>query len=228
MSNDTFSLLGIYGGTFDPVHFGHLRVAEELAEILQLDKVRFLPAGCPRLRNQPVASPYHRKVMLQEAIGNNGRFVLDDREIRRAGVSYSVESLRELRDEFAGKKTAFCFIMGVDAFLKLSDWHRWRELFKLSHLVVVNRPGHISLANHACLPQNLKDECLERWTDDVNTLRCAPSGLVFTTTTTLLDISATTIRACIAAGKSARYLLPDNVLNYIDIHHVYTRENETG
>lgn len=221
MPNNAFSLIGIYGGTFDPVHFGHLRIAEELVEILQLYELRFLPAGRPRLRNEPAASQYHRMAMLQEAIHGNEKFLLDDREINRPGESSSVESLRELRNEFTGKKIAFCFIMGVDAFLKLPDWYHWHELFRLCHLVIVNRPGHTSLANQTCLPPKLKNECLSRWTDDVNTLRSSPSGLVFTTVTTLLDISATAIRAYIAAGKSARYLLPDNVLNYIDIHHVY-------
>lgn len=216
--------MGIYGGTFDPVHFGHLRIAEELVEILQLSELRFLPAGQPRLRNQPVASPYHRLLMLQEAIRDNNRFSLDDREIKRVGESYSVESLRELNSEFMGKKSAFCFIMGVDAFLKLPHWYQWHELFELCHLVIVNRPGHIALVNQLCLPSELKDACSHRWTDDVKALQSISSGLVFTTVTTLLDISATTIRACIAKGKSARYLLPDNVLNYIGAHHIYREE----
>ncbi|MCO6428518.1 nicotinate-nucleotide adenylyltransferase [Nitrosomonas communis] len=219
-----FPLIGIYGGTFDPIHFGHLRVAEELVEILRLDEVRFLPAGCPRLRNKPVASQHHRMAMLQEAIHDNGRFRLDDREIRRSGESYSVESLRELRDEFIGKKTAFCFIIGIDAFMKLSSWYLWRELFELTHFVIVNRPGHASVVNQAILPPELKNECLGRWTHDVEMLRSTQSGHIFTAMTTLLDISATTIRACIAAKKSARYLLPDTVLNYIGIHHVYHEE----
>lgn len=224
MPKNTFMLVGIYGGTFDPVHFGHLRIAEELVEILQLSELRFLPAGRPRLRNEPAASPSHRMVMLQEAICDNERFLLDDREIKRPGESYSVESLRELRDEFLGKNTAFCFIMGVDAFLKLPHWYHWQELFALSHLVVVNRPGHVSLASQMRLPPELKDVCRDRWTDDVNALRSVHSGLVFTAVTTLLDISATAIRTCIAAGKSARYLLPDNVLNYIGTHHIYREE----
>lgn len=221
MSNDSFSLIGVYGGTFDPIHFGHLRVAEELVEILQLNEVRFLPAGRPRLRNEPEGSQHHRKAMLYEAIRGNGRFLLDDREFSRSGESYSVVSLRELRNEFVEKKTAFCFIMGADAFLKLPDWYLWRELFELSHLVIVDRPGHVSVVDQTCLPPVLKEECFNRWTVDADVLRTVQSGHVFTTETTLLDISATMIRACIAAGKSARYLLPDNVLDYIGTHHVY-------
>ena len=221
MPNDTFSLMGVYGGTFDPVHFGHLRIAEELAEILRLDEVRFLPAGHPRLRSDPEGSQHHRKTMLHEAIRDNRRFLLDDREFKRSGESYSVVSLRELRNEFVEKSTAFCFIMGADAFLKLPDWYQWRELFELSHLVIVDRPGQVSVVDRVCLPPVLKEECFNRWTDDPNVLRSVQSGHVFTTETTLLDISATMIRACIAAGKSARYLLPDNVLDYIGIHHVY-------
>lgn len=224
MSKDNFALVGIYGGTFDPIHYGHLRVAEELVEILQLNELRFLPAGHPRLRAKPEASQHHRVVMLQEAIRDNQKFLMDDRETKRSEESYSVVSLCELRNEFLGKNTAFCFIMGIDAFLKLPNWYQWRELFELCHLIIVNRPGYAALANQDCLSSELKDACLDRWTEDINALRCAQSGLVFTAETTLLDISATTIRACIVSGKSARYLLPDNVLNYIGTHYVYREE----
>lgn len=224
MPKGTFVLAGIYGGTFDPIHYGHLRIAEELVEILQLNELRFLPAGRPRLRGMPVASQHHRVAMLQKAIRDNQKFLLDDRETKRSGESYSVVSLRELTNEFLEKNTAFCFIMGIDAFLKLPNWYHWRELFELCHLIIVNRPGYAALANQNCLPSELKDACLDRWTEDINALRSARSGLVFIAETTLLDISATAIRACIVSGKSARYLLPDNVLNYIDTHHVYREE----
>ena len=221
MSESAFGLVGIYGGTFDPVHFGHLRIAEELVEILHLSELRFLPAGQPRLRHQPLASSFHRSLMLREAIRDNDKFLLDDREVNRVGESYSVESLYELKNEFKGKQIALCFILGMDAFLKLPDWYQWRELFELCHLVVVNRPGHVAVIDQKGLPPELRIECLHRWTDNAKKLQTISSGYVFTAATTLLDISATAIRGCIAKGKSARYLLPEQVLDYIRVHHIY-------
>jgi nicotinate-nucleotide adenylyltransferase len=217
-----FSLIGIYGGTFDPVHFGHLRVAEELVEILQLDRLHFMPASQPRLRNSPVAISRHRVAMLNQAIHDNARFSLDDREIYRPGETYSVESLREIRQENAGnKEITFCFIVGSDAFIKLQEWYCWQELFELCHLVIVNRPGHALITDPYCLPLELRKLCCERWVTHTSELKNLSSGLVFVAPTTLLDISSTKIRTLIASGKSARYLLPGGVLDYIKMHNFY-------
>ncbi len=216
------SRIGIYGGTFDPIHYGHLRVAEELTGILQLDLLYFLPAGQPRLRNAPVAPGNDRIVMLREAIRGNAGFLLDDREIRRPGETYSVESLYEMQREYGkNKPIAFCFIMGVDTFLKLPDWHRWRELFELCHLIVVGRPGYAPITDQSSLSPELEEICRDRWTVRAEELKNVSSGLIFTAPTTLLDISSTKIRTLIASGQSARYLLPDNVLTYINMHNFY-------
>lgn len=219
-----YTLIGIYGGTFDPIHFGHLRIAEELLEILQLDELHFLPAGRPRLRNQPIASRHQRCVMLKKAIRNNPKFRLDSREIRKTGESYSVETLRALHQEFSDKHVAFCFILGADAFLKLPSWYQWHDLFKFCHLIVVNRPGFNQIGRQAELPQELAGECRNRWVERTDLLKQNASGHVYCASTTLLDISATTIRHAILAGKSIRYLLPDSVLNYIYTFHVYHGE----
>ena len=218
-----YSLIGIYGGTFDPIHYGHLRIAEEVADILELHQLFFLPAGHPRLRTPPFVTGKHRVAMLQEAIRENPRFSVDDREIKRSGETYSVESLREIRQAYeTNGPVALCFITGADAFIRLPYWYHWRELFELCHLVIVNRPGSAPVNPLSDLPDELRDVCQDRWARRTNELKNSPAGLIFTASTTLLDISSTTIRNIIASGKSARYLLPESILNYIDKHSFYT------
>ena len=223
MDKAEFPLIGIFGGTFDPIHYGHLRVAEEIAETASLREMRFIPASIPRLRRTPIASLQHRAAMLRVAIRGNSRFILDEREIRRGGMSYSVESLRELKREL-GADVILCFIIGADAFMKLAEWHRWRELFGLCHFIIAARPGHPPTINRDALPRELAEECAQRWVSSQGSLKHTPSGLIFVSPTTLLDISATAIRAHIAAGKSIRYLIPDAALDYIVANHLYSGE----
>lgn len=217
------SLIGVFGGTFDPIHYGHLRIAEEIAEMIGLREMRFVPAGSPRLRSAPAASRQHRAAMVRLAIQSNSRFILDEREITRPGVSHTVDSLREIKQEL-GENVVLCFITGTDAFMKLEGWHDWRELFGLCHFIIAARPGHALATMHDALPRELKGECVQRWVSTMDSLRHASSGLIFIAPTTLLDISATTIRACVAAGKSTRYLIPEPVLNYIAANHLYSEE----
>ncbi|MDP1557443.1 MAG: nicotinate-nucleotide adenylyltransferase [Nitrosomonas sp.] len=217
----SLSLVGIYGGTFDPVHYGHLRIAEELNEAIGFHELRFLPSGSPCLRNAPGASRIHRVDMLQAAIQDNNKFILDAREINRADESYSVISLRELRHEI-GENSALCFIMGADVFLKLAEWYCWHEIFELCHIVIVDRPGYLSIKNNYNLSPELKENFFSRQVGEVNELKNLASGLIYVAATTLLDISATTIRAKILAGKSTRYLMPDVVLEYIKSNHLYS------
>ena len=223
MSSFESSFIGIFGGTFDPIHYGHLRIAEEIVETISLHEMRFVPAGMPRLRSAPGASPQHRAAMGHAAIQNNPRFVLDEREAHRSGTSYSVESLRELRQEM-GENVTLCFVMGADAFMRLAEWHRWRELFQLCHIIIAARPGHSLATNHDVLPQELREECTQRWASSAGSLEGASNGLIYVTPTTLLDISATAIRTRIGAKSSVRYLLPDAVLDYIETNHLYSGE----
>ncbi|MDE2365992.1 MAG: nicotinate-nucleotide adenylyltransferase [Betaproteobacteria bacterium] len=216
-------LTGIFGGTFDPIHYGHLRVAEEIAEMAGLAEIRFLPAATPRLRHPPVAMIGHRVAMVRLATQGNSRFILDEREIRRGGSSYSFDSLCELRREL-GESVILCFITGMDAFAKLPEWHRWRELFELCHFIIAARPGHTLMSNRGILPRVLEEECAQRWVSDADALENTPGGLIFIAPTTLLDISATHIRARIAAGKSIRYLTPDTVVEYISANHLYPED----
>jgi len=221
MSKSELPLVGIFGGTFDPIHYGHLRVAEEIVETVGLHKMHFIPAGVPWLRHTPIASPQQRAEIVRIAIQGNPRFVLDEREIYRTGVSYSVDSLRELKQEL-GKKVILCFVTGADAFIKLVEWNSWRDLFNLCHFIVAARPGHVLTSNHDVLPKELKEECSQRWVSSVDSLRSATSGLISVAPTTMLDISATTIRARIAAGESVRYLIPDAALGYIAASQLYS------
>jgi nicotinate-nucleotide adenylyltransferase len=223
MPSSGHSLIGIFGGTFDPIHYGHLRIAEEVAEMIDVQKMHFIPAGYPRLRCSPEASLQHRAAMVGLAIEGNPRFILDEREIRRPGVSYSVESLRELKQEL-GEDATLCFVTGADAFMNLASWHRWRELFELCHFIIAARPGHVLTENLDMLPQELSAECTRRWVSSVDSLRHATSGMIFIAQTTLLDISATVIRARVAAGKSIRYLIPDVALDYIAVNHLYSEK----
>lgn len=215
-----FSLVGIYGGTFDPIHYGHLRVAEELIESIGFCELRFVPSGSPRLRQTPGATKFHRVAMLRVAIQDNARFMLDDREIHRVGESRSVVTLRELRQE-SGENQALCFVMGADVFLKFSEWYCWQEIFDLCHIVIAGRPGYISALNNNSLPQVLNQAYKHRRVIHASELKCAHSGLILTVPTTMLDISATAIRAKITNKRSARYLLPDTVLEYIETNHLY-------
>src|SRR5579884_1723014 len=131
--------IGLFGGTFDPIHYGHLRTAFELWQELRLAEVRFMPTGSPPHREQPLASAELRLRMVQAAVADQQAFVVDDREVRRTGISYSVDTLTELRGEYPDR--SLCLLLGMDAFLGLPNWHRWRDLLDLAHVCVATRPG---------------------------------------------------------------------------------------
>lgn len=219
----TTSLVGIFGGTFDPIHCGHLRIAEEIVAMLGLRELRFMPAGMPRLRQPPTASPQQRAAMVRIAIQGNARLVLDEREIKRPGASVTAESLRELRQEL-GESVTLCFVMGADAFMKLDQWHCWQELFGLCHFIIAARPGHALKSGGDALPKTLKEACALRWVHSADQLKTAGSGLILVAPTTLLEVSASTLRARIAAKEGTRDLLPDAVLDYIETNHLYSGE----
>jgi len=223
MSKPNPHFVGIFGGTFDPIHYGHLRIAEELVETINLHEMRFIPAGVPHLRPPPIASSHHRTSMVEIAIQNNARFVLDEREIHRPGTSYSIDSIRELRQE-RGENVTLCLIMGADAFMKLANWHEWHDLFGLCHIIIADRPGHELATRLDSLPQALRGESTQRWTHNLADLESQPCGLIYIAPTTLLDVSATVIRTLISNNRSARYLLPDTVLDYIETNHLYSGE----
>jgi len=220
MSNSGSPLVGIFGGTFDPIHYGHLRIAEEILETVGLQKMYFVPAGIPRLRHSPVASPQHRVEIVRLAIQKNPDFVLDGREIYRDGVSYSIDTVREFKQEF-GEEIRLCLVLGADAFIKLPEWNNWKELFNLCHFIVSTRPGYTFTLIKELLSKELREECSQRWVSNTESLRKDTSGLIFIASTTMLDISATSIRAHIAAGRSVRHLVPSVTVNYISENKLY-------
>ncbi|MHA1568992.1 MAG: nicotinate-nucleotide adenylyltransferase [Alphaproteobacteria bacterium] len=207
-------MLGIFGGTFDPVHFGHLRPALEVQQALGLEEVRFIPAGQPPHREAPLASVEQRLAMLQAAITDQDGFVIDEREIRRAGPSYMVDTLQSLRDELGD--TPLCLILGYDAFLGLPQWHQWQRLGELAHLVVAHRPGW----DHSELPETLQ-ALRQRQVCDLPGLKSRPAGGMVFVEVTRLAISATRIRNEVRAGRDIRYLLPDRVYTLIQEQQLY-------
>jgi nicotinate-nucleotide adenylyltransferase len=205
-SEATLTPIGIFGGTFDPVHLGHLRLAEELADALSLREVRFIPSGRPPHRAAPVASADARCEMVRRAIAGNPRFVLDEREARAGGSRYTVDTLSELRSEF-GTEQPLVLLLGADAFLSLPSWYQWQRLFELATIVVAARPG--SELDHA-LPDALQRELAQH-----------PQHTVRFIASTALAISASAIRRALAQRQSVRYLLPDGVLDYLQQQQLY-------
>jgi nicotinate-nucleotide adenylyltransferase len=209
--------VGVMGGTFDPVHFGHLRLAQEAAEILGLARVRWVPAGRPWHRTQPRASARHRLEMVRLAIRRNRLFELDDAEIRQAAPGYTVETLARLRRTL-GEARPLVLLLGTDAFRGLASWQRWRDLFELAHIFVAQRPGH------SLTPGGMPAALASEWRKRAGTpaaLRSRPAGSIVTHGTTALDISASAVRAHFAQARSPRYLLPAAVLDYIERHGLY-------
>ena len=209
--------IGIFGGTFDPIHFGHLRLAEEMAAALGLSRVLFMPAGQPPHRDMPRISAAHRLEMVRRAIADNPFFAVDAREVQRAQPSYTVESLTSLRDEL-GPDQPMWLLLGADAFLGLAGWHHWQRLFGLANIAVVTRPGAL-LLHPDIMEEPLKSEVLNRQVSDHTA--AGPAGSVWFQHMTPLEISATAIRDILGQQGSVRYLLPDTVLNYIYEHQLY-------
>jgi nicotinate-nucleotide adenylyltransferase len=211
------SAFGIFGGTFDPIHFGHLRTAFELLRELRLAEVRFLPAGEPPHRATPLCGASYRLAMVRAATADQPGFVVDDREIRRAGPSYTVATLRELRAELPGRPV--CLIVGMDAFHGLPQWHEWQEILRLAHLVVAHRPGWA-----APDAGPLGELLAERGTSHVADLHASEAGRIHVRAVTQLEISSTDLRDLIVSGRDPRYLLPDAVREIVRNTGCYTRQ----
>lgn len=199
-------LIGIFGGTFDPIHYGHLRPALEVMEQVRLDEVRFLPNCQPPHRPQPWLSADIRKQLVQLAISDEPRFVLDDRELRREGPSFMVDTLMDLRRDFP--EATLCLLMGSDAFAGFTQWHQWQAILGLCHIIVMTRPG-VELANLHSQPPPIP-ACISH---DARSLRHSPHGLILLQSVTLMDISASLIRECLRQGLSVRYLVPDSIIH---------------
>ena len=214
-------MIGILGGTFDPVHFGHLRPALEVQQALGLDEIRLVPCHVPPHRPQPQATPQQRVAMLQAAIANHPVFTLDERELARPGPSYTLDTLVSMHAEFPA--TSLVLLVGMDAFRGLATWHRWHELLDYCHMVVMTRPG-------AEFPGQgeLADFIGLHRVPDAGTLQDRSTGLLLFHPVSQLDISATRIRQHLAAGQDAGFLLPDSVLDIIRREGLYMTGKTDG
>jgi len=205
-------MLGILGGTFDPIHFGHLRPALEVQQALQLDELRLIPLRDPPHRDQPLTTAKQRLLMLEAATKELSGFSIDTQELKREGKSYTVETLRSLRKEL-GATQPICLLVGTDAFLQFHTWHKPDEILQLAHLIVMQRPGDLNIhptpltANSAVTSPAV--------------LAASPGGCVLFQPVTQLDISSTAIRTLIHNHLSPRYLLPDDVLEIIQTLRLY-------
>jgi nicotinate-nucleotide adenylyltransferase len=207
------------GGTFNPIHFGHLRAAEEVAESLRLEQMIFIPAAKPPHKSEvEVVSFDHRWHMMELAIEGNPLFVLSDLEYQRPGISYSVETLTQLSKERGGSEELY-FVLGLDVFLELQTWKSYRELFSLCHFIVVSRPGFSPESLDAMLTTQVSD----RYSLDIQVQGYRHPSLhtVYYREVTLLDISSSAIRKLLAEGGTVRYLLPEKVEEYIQQQRLY-------
>lgn len=210
---------GVLGGTFDPIHVGHLRTACELLADLDLAEIRFIPARLPPHRPPAAAPEALRLRMLEAAIREVPGFRVDDRELRRAGPSYMVDTLQSLRDELGARP--LCLILGFDAFMGLPTWHRWREIPELAHLVVARRPGFA-----ATVEGELGELLAARSIRDPALLGRAAAGSILVRDVTRLEVSASAIRDLMARGGDPRYLVPDAVRELLMKTHVYANPEE--
>lgn len=211
----------IFGGTFDPVHYGHLRAAAEVSELLDVSDFRLLPAGQPPHRDYTGAEAYHRLAMLELALAPYPDLTVDEREVRREGPSYMVETLATIRAEAGDVPVILC--LGQDAANKLDGWHRWQELFELAHLVVMKRPR-----SRPRYPQAVAEELKARRVRSTAALMSEAAGRVRYLEVTQLAISSTDIRTQLAAGRDPRFLLPATVLAYIRKHGLYGCSESPG
>ncbi|MEE8428580.1 MAG: nicotinate-nucleotide adenylyltransferase [Gammaproteobacteria bacterium] len=207
-------MIGVFGGTFDPVHFGHLRSALEVRQHLGLHELRLVPCRVPPHRGEPVASVKQRVTMLKLAVDDQAGLILDQRELQREGPSYMVDTLESLRREVG--EMPLCLIMGMDTFQGLPQWHHWTRLIEYAHVIVMTRPGwNISSEG------GLGDFVRKRKVAEQRRLRDESAGYVYLYEVTQLEISASDIRRQLAIGHSPRYLLPDQVLEFIESEGIY-------
>lgn len=216
MVEGSLALQAIYGGTFDPIHYGHLNSVTALAEQISLSQVIIMPNNVPPHRPQPEATSEQRKKMVELAIADRPLFSLDCRELERSTPSWTVETLEQIRRE-KGHRQPLAFIIGQDSLVSLPRWHRWEDLLSLCHLLVCQRPGY---------PLKMETPELQQWleqhrADSVQQLHQQPAGKIFIAPTPMYDISATEIRQRLESGVDCGEWVPVAVLDFIRQQHLY-------
>lgn len=205
--------IGLLGGTFNPIHIGHLRSAIEVLELLKLDELKLIPNALPPHREQPDISAENRLIMVQQAVLDTPKLTVDNIELKRNKPSYTFDTLHSLQQKLSEQDRLF-FILGWDAFCLLPTWHRWQELLTYCHILVLQRP-HVSAKIPLELDHFLKNRLVD-YRDITERV-----GKIAYLQQTPLDISSTKIRALLAEGRSVQFLLPEPVLNYINQHKLY-------
>jgi len=207
--------VGLLGGAFDPVHIGHIDMARQCIETLNLKEVRFIPANIPPHKSRPVAERQHRLAMLDCALKPFPELTVEDAELRRGGVSYTIETLEHLR--LKNNVRPVCFIMGMDAFATLTTWKHWRKLTDNAHLILIHRKGQGAL--------NLNDQMRAFYDKhacrSVSAIHARPHGHVYKTTITIMEVSSSQIRGLLKNGEETEQLLPAEVYNYIKENSLY-------
>jgi nicotinate-nucleotide adenylyltransferase len=211
--------IGIFGGTFNPVHWGHVRTALEIKNTLGLERMLMVPCGIPPHREQPGVSSDDRLAMLKLVVNDFPELEIDERELKRNGPSYSVDTLQSLHDEMPGQSLAMC--IGIDAFLQLNTWHRWQDLFGLAHIVVAHRPGWSMENITDQLSVELQKQLKQRYLADAAELTGKSAGIIVELKVTEIDISSSNIRQRINNNESISGLVPTTVEAYIKKHGLY-------
>ena len=204
--------MGVFGGTFDPVHQGHLRTVASVQQQLDLAHVLFVPAARPRLRSAPIASATHRLEMLKRALASEPSFEVNDLELGRDRPSTTVLTLEALYHDY--QETPICFILGIDAFLGFPQWHRWTELLGLAHFVVMSRPGTI-------LPVERPTWWVRAETTDLSMVHRRRAGSVVMVEVPPMDVAASNIRERLRLGDDISHSVPKSVIDYITEHQLY-------
>ena len=207
--------VGLFGGTFDPVHIGHLRTAMELRDLLHLEEMRLVPCANPYHREATTATSDQRLAMLRLAVADNPALTVDERELHREGPSYTFDTLVEVREEL-GSDIPIMLCMGMDSLISLASWHNWESLVELAHIVAACRPG-FELSAKGAVTELVK----QRQVESIRLLHEQPCGGILIKTMTLLPISATELREAVREGHSLKYLVPDSIAAYIREQGLY-------
>ncbi|MDH5191094.1 MAG: nicotinate-nucleotide adenylyltransferase [Gammaproteobacteria bacterium] len=207
-------MIGILGGTFDPVHNGHVQIALDIHHALELEQIRLIPCNVPPHRNMPVANAEQRLAMLQLVTVDHDELSVDTRELEREGPSWMVDTLTSLRNDLGN--TPLCFIVGVDAFNHIDTWHEWQKLISLAHIVIADRPD-CKLAGSGTVAEFLKQNI----TGNKHDLLQQAAGLIYRCPVTQVNVSSTSIRNKIHSGDDADNQMPEKVWAYIQKQAIY-------